>query len=167
MHIALSWWLAPAIIGLVLLLIVAVLRSRGVRHAYEAHFRETRRERVFLSSIGFFVAVAVVRGLTWAIHNGVGPFHDVSMGGRHIHHLVWGILLLCLRLSVDARGRDGRRGLDGLARSDLCLLYGVGSALTLDEFALWLNLRDVYWEREGRASFEALGMFGAALAIEF
>jgi len=41
----------------------------------------------------------------------------------------------------------------------------VGAALTLDEFALWLNLRDVYWEREGRSSFEALSLFAAALAI--
>jgi hypothetical protein len=43
--------------------------------------------------------------------------------------------------------------------------YGVGAALTLDEFALWLNLRDVYWEREGRASLEALALFAAALAV--
>jgi hypothetical protein len=45
------------------------------------------------------------------------------------------------------------------------MAFGVGAALTLDEFALWLNLRDVYWEREGRASFEALALFSAALAI--
>ena len=37
--------------------------------------------------------------------------------------------------------------------------------LTLDEFALWLNLRDVYWEREGRESFEAMALFGGMLAI--
>jgi hypothetical protein len=47
----------------------------------------------------------------------------------------------------------------------MSMAYGVGAALTLDEFALWLNLRDVYWEREGRASFEALLLFGAALAV--
>jgi hypothetical protein len=45
------------------------------------------------------------------------------------------------------------------------MIYGVGAALTLDEFALWLNLRDVYWEREGRASFEALALFATALMI--
>jgi len=45
------------------------------------------------------------------------------------------------------------------------MAYGVGAALTLDEFALWLNLRDVYWEREGRESFEALALFAAALAV--
>ena len=47
----------------------------------------------------------------------------------------------------------------------MSMAYGVGAALTLDEFALWLNLRDVYWERQGRASFEALALFAAALAI--
>ena len=45
------------------------------------------------------------------------------------------------------------------------MVYGVGAALTLDEFALWLNPRDVYWEREGRLSVEAIFLFGALLAI--
>ena len=88
------------------------------------------------------------------------------MGGRHIHHLVWGIfdLLVVGFLSVirAGTGADGSRVWVGRLMS---LLYGVGSALTLDEFALWLNLRDVYWEREGRASFEALGVFGGLLGI--
>ena len=45
------------------------------------------------------------------------------------------------------------------------MLFGVAAALTLDEFALWLNLRDVYWEREGRESYEALASFGGLLAV--
>jgi hypothetical protein len=45
------------------------------------------------------------------------------------------------------------------------MLYGVAAALTLDEFALWLNLQDVYWERQGRESLEAMGLFGGLLAI--
>ena len=114
---------------------------------------------MFLSSIGFVVTVAVVRSLTWAIHNGVGPFHDVSMRGRHIHHLVWGISLLLLvgYLWMMEVGSGSAESLVILGRVT-SLLYGVGSALTLDEFALWLNLRDVYWEREGRASLEALAL---------
>ena len=36
------------------------------------------------------------------------------------------------------------------------MIFGIGAALTLDEFALWLNLRDVYWEREGRLSVDAV-----------
>jgi len=45
------------------------------------------------------------------------------------------------------------------------LMFGVAAALTLDEFALWLNLSDVYWQREGRESYEAMGFFGGLLGI--
>jgi len=47
----------------------------------------------------------------------------------------------------------------------MALLYGVGAALTLDEFALWLNLEDVYWARQGRESIDAVILFGALLLI--
>jgi hypothetical protein len=46
----------------------------------------------------------------------------------------------------------------------MAILYGAGAALTLDEFALWLNLRDVYWSAEGRSSIDAIILFGAFLA---
>ena len=45
------------------------------------------------------------------------------------------------------------------------LLYGVGAALTSDEFALWLRLEDVYWAREGRESIDAVILFGAFLGV--
>jgi hypothetical protein len=108
----------------------------------------------------------VVRTLTWLIHNQVGPFHDIQMRGRHIHHLVWGILLLLLTgYGWLLEAGTGARGSRTWAGRVMSMTYGVGAALTLDEFALWLNLRDVYWEREGRESFEALSLFAAALAI--
>jgi hypothetical protein len=44
------------------------------------------------------------------------------------------------------------------------MLYGVAAALILDEFALWLNLSDVYWQRQGRESYEAMALFGSLLA---
>ncbi len=47
----------------------------------------------------------------------------------------------------------------------LAFLYGVGAALTLDEYALWLNLQDVYWERQGRASIDAVLLFSALLTM--
>jgi hypothetical protein len=47
----------------------------------------------------------------------------------------------------------------------MSVLYGVGAALTLDEFALWLNLKDVYFVREGRSSIDAVILFGALLAV--
>jgi hypothetical protein len=77
-----------------------------------------------------------------------------------------GILLLLVTgygwLLQAGTGDTGSRTWVGRVMS---MAHGVGAALTLDEFALWLNLRDVYWEREGRSSFEALSLFAAALAI--
>jgi hypothetical protein len=46
----------------------------------------------------------------------------------------------------------------------MSILYGVGAALTLDEFALWLNLQDVYWSPQGRSSIDAVILFGALLS---
>ena len=161
-----SYWLAPLLIVLTLAAISLLIRVRALRAIYREKFPETARERLFWAAMGFFVAVAVVRTLTFLIHNEIGPFHDIQMGGRHIHHLVWGILLLLVTgygwLLQAGTGDAGSRTLVGRVMS---MAYGVGAALTLDEFALWLNLRDVYWEREGRSSLEALSLFGAALAI--
>jgi hypothetical protein len=161
-----SYWLGPLLIGLVLWGISSLLKIRLVRAIYREKFPETVRERLFWAGVGYFVAVAVVRLLTFLIHNQIGPFHDIQMRGRHIHHLVWGILLLLVTgygwLLQAGTGVRGSRTWLGRVMS---MAYGVGAALTLDEFALWLNLRDVYWEREGRASFEALSLFGAALVM--
>ncbi len=144
-----------------------VARTR-LRHVYKERFPESRRERLFLASVGFFTTVVVIRALTFAIHHDIGPFHDVSvsMRGRHIHHLVWGILLLLLvgyawLVEVGSGAANSSRWMGRLTS----MVYGVAAALTLDEFALWLNLRDVYWEREGRESFEAMAAFGGLLAM--
>jgi hypothetical protein len=87
------------------------------------------------------------------------------MGGRHIHHLVIGIALLLLVgygwLAEVGTGTDDSSIF--LSRL-MSILYGAGAALTLDEFALWLNLRDVYWAPEGRTSIDAIILFGALLA---
>jgi hypothetical protein len=132
---------------------------------YKERFGRPRRERLFLASLGFFVTVFVVRGITVAIHYDIGPFHNVSLHGRHIHHMVWGILLLltigyCWLMEIGTGGA----GSLGFAGRITAMLYGVASALILDEFALWLNLSDVYWQRQGRESYEAMALFGSLLA---
>jgi hypothetical protein len=161
-----SLWLTPLLIALILFGIGRLLGAQKLAAVYREKFPETPRERLFWASLGFFVAVAVVRTLTFLIHNQIGPFHDIEMRGRHIHHLVWGILLLLVTgygwLLEAGTGTSGSRTWVGRTMS---MAYGVGAALTLDEFALWLNLRDVYWQREGRASVEALLLFAGALAI--
>jgi hypothetical protein len=161
-----SFWLGPLIIGAALA-VLFLLFSRGRLHKiYKERFQETRRERLFLGSLGFFVTVLVVRGITLAIHYDIGPFHNVSMHGLHIHHMVWGILLLlivgyCWLLEIGTGSIDSWP----LASRLTATLYGVAAALVLDEFALWLNLSDVYWQREGRESYEAMALFGSLLAV--
>ena len=77
---------------------------------------------------------------------------------RHIHHLEFGIIILLLV-------GHGWLCEIGNGSGTLSILYGVGAALRLDEFALWLNLRDVYWVRQGRSSIDAVILFGALLAV--
>jgi hypothetical protein len=162
----LTWWLAPTLIALILWALSSVASRGKLRGAYNDHLAETPRERLFLASVGFFVTVVVVRSLTVAIHYGFGGFHDVELHGRHIHHMVWGIgLLLVTGYGWVAKLGIGSSGSMTWAGRVMSMAYGVGAALTLDEFALWLNLRDVYWEREGRASLEAMFLFGGLLCI--
>ncbi len=156
----------PILVAAILCALSAIVSHTRLRGVYQRRFTESRRERLFLASLGFFVTVLVVRALTLAIRYDIGPFHNVSMNGRHIHHLVWGIVLLLLVgyawLMEIGTGASSSTQWTGRVTS---MLFGVAAALTLDEFALWLNLRDVYWEREGRESFEALALFGGLLAI--
>lgn len=133
---------------------------------YRSHFAHPRRERLFLSSAGFFLTVGIVRSLTLAIHFQIAGLHDISIAGTHVHHLVWGILLLLAigYLWLAQLGTGDIHGSVWLSRAT-AVLYGVGAALTLDEFALWLHLEDVYWSREGRQSIEVLILFGALLSM--
>jgi hypothetical protein len=134
-----------------------------LKRLYNLHFRDERRERLFLASLSFLATFAVVRGITHAIRDGVGPFHNVTTsGGLHIHHLVWGILLLLIvsyvwLLEVGV-GSSWVASLTAIA-------FGVGAALTLDEFALFLNMQDVYWEKKGRESIDAVIIFAAFLSV--
>lgn len=123
------------------------------------------RRRLFVASVSFFVTFAGVRGVVYCITHNIPPFHFIEVGGRHVHHLVIGIVILLLVgygwLAEVGTGTDDSSIL--LSRL-MSILYGAGAALTLDEFALWLNLRDVYWSPEGRSSIDAIILFGALLA---
>jgi hypothetical protein len=150
---------------------------------YRDAFSDTRRERLFLSSVSFFTTFAATRVITHAIKDGVGPFHNLTVGGRHFHHLVIGITgllgtgyLWLLEVdtskktntttngSGDEAGRE-KHGTDDALAKFTSILYGGSSALTLDEFALWLDLEDVYWSKQGRASVDAVMLFGGVLSI--
>jgi hypothetical protein len=131
---------------------------------YRQEFADPRQERLFISSVTFLGAFGAARGITHAIQHRIGPFRNLSVGGRHLHHLVFGIggLLTVGYLWLVLVGTERR---PVAASRATAALYGVGSALTLDEFALWLNLQDVYWAKQGRESIDAVAIFGALLSI--
>jgi hypothetical protein len=158
-------WLVALLVPLAVWLVLLAALPRRLGALYRQHFAVRRRERLFLSSVAFYITFALVRGITHAIRAGVGPFRDLAAAGVHVHHLVWGILLLLgvgyLWLLQVGGGEPGRSAV--LSRLT-AILYGTGAALTLDEFALWLRFRDVYWAREGRESVDAVLVFGALLS---
>ena len=133
---------------------------------YRFHFQSERRERLFLAAVGFLVTFGVVRAITHMIRAGIGPFHNVTSGTTHIHHLVWGILLLLLVGYVWLiQEGTGEGPMPSWFSRSTAVAFGIGAALTLDEFALWLNLRDVYWEQQGRLSVDAVLIFAGCLSI--
>jgi lysyl-tRNA synthetase class 2 len=88
-------------------------------------------------------------------------FHDIeSEGGTHVHHMVIGVLLM-VTVGVCFIALTP----EDLLAQVLALLFGVGVALTLDEFALILNLQDVYWRKEGRLSVDAVVIVVCAAAL--
>jgi hypothetical protein len=166
MHISASWILL-IFVTLSTALILLVLHLTNLGLLIHQHIPDRPHRRLFLASVSFFITFLAVRLLVASITHHIGPFGYVEMGGRHIHHLVWGIFLLLIcgyaELAEVGTGSSARSIL--LSRL-LALAYGVGAALTLDEFALWLNLdAAAYWSREGRESIDAIMLFGALLAI--
>ena len=133
---------------------------RAVRWLLHFHFKDERRERLFLASVGFLITFGIVRAITHMIRAGVGPFHDINNGTLHIHHLVWGILLLLI-VGYAWLIQPGFNLFSHLT----AFAFGVGAALTLDEFALWINFQDVYWAKQGRESIDAVVIFAALLSV--
>jgi len=137
-----------------------------VRGLYQRHLSDPRRERAFLSATGFTAAFATARAITHSIRAGISPFGNVSAGGRRIHHSTFGIfaLLGCGYVWTNqwALGTNPRRRWTSRISA---ITYGIASALTLDEFALWLDLRDDYWDKQGRKSIDAVALFGGLLAM--
>jgi hypothetical protein len=137
--------------------------TREVRSLYYKHFGDRRKERQLFSTGAFFLTFASVRAITHAIRAERGPFKNITPGGRHIHHMTFGIAglltvgyLWMLEIGVNEERRSSRT---------TAAVFGGGAALTLDEFALWLNLEDVYWAKQGRESIDAVALFGSLLLI--
>ena len=157
--------LAFASVVIVLLLVVLQLTRLGF--LIRATIPDRPRRRMFIASLSFLVTFIGVRVLVSMITSNVGPFQWVTVLGHHIHHLVWGSLILLLvgyGWLLDLGNRHSPMSI--LLSRLMSVSYGVGAALTLDEFAIWLNLQEGdYWSRAGRLSIDAIILFGALLGM--
>jgi hypothetical protein len=131
--------------------------GRDLNTAFHEELDATQRSAL-LSWVSFATTFAAVRGITYSIRAGRGPFHNLSAGGEHLHHYMWGIGMLTGVGAVAVHGDERTRRHPAVALS-----YGSGLALIVDEFALLLDLKDVYWARQGRISVD-LGIGGIAAA---
>lgn len=109
------------------------------------------RGAAFIVLLAFLISFLLIRTsarLTRSVSWWPG---GVQSGGVHVHHLVWGICLMLLSgfLAFAAPMHAPFWHIDAA-------LFGVGAGFTLDEFALWVRLEDVYWTREGRSSVDAV-----------
>jgi len=140
-----------------------------VAAAVEGYRDVSRRENALFNLLASFSAsFSLARGISYLLRrrSRVGPFRNVQIGSRHIHHFVPGILLAfgsgAAAILTDNEQIEPR----------LALAFGTGMGLTLDESALLLELDDVYWSREGILSVQialaAMALFSAsALGLRF
>jgi hypothetical protein len=125
-----------------------------------------RRTRAAIAAVAFLVTMVITRTITTFLHYKASDSSGgIVIRGVHVHHLVLGVVLLLLTgyawLLLFGGGRDSGRWSSRVTSA----AYGVSAALILDEFALLLNLRDVYWERQGRESITAVSAFAALLTL--
>lgn len=113
---------------------------------------DTGKEPELFFLLAFLITFGFIRTSAHLIRAQVSWWPgNVEVGGTHIHHLVWGICLLLIVGYVGVAIEPSSPWQEVVA-----ILFGVGAGLTLDEFALWLNLKDVYWSEQGRRSIDAV-----------
>ena len=121
------------------------------------------RQGVFLVLVGFILSFAFIRMSTRLMRSPRVPWWPgsvVSESGVHIHHLVFGIVTMMIA------GTLGFATHGASPWAEICgFLFGVGAGLTIDEFALWVYLDDVYWAEQGRSSIDATVIAAAAMGL--
>jgi hypothetical protein len=133
-----------------------------IARAYDQGIQAPGKETHFLILLSFLISFGFIRTSAHLIRAQVSwwPGNVETKGGTHVHHMVWGILALMV---------CGYIGLavapDSPWREITAIVFGIGMGLTLDEFALWLNLEDVYWSDKGRESIDAVVVTATLLIV--
>jgi hypothetical protein len=121
------------------------------------------KQGLFLVLVGFILSFGFIRMSTRLMRSPRVPWWPgsvVSESGVHLHHLVFGIVTMMIS------GALGFATLGESPYAEICAFaFGVGAGLTIDEFALWVYLDDVYWAEEGRRSIDATVIAAAAMSL--
>jgi hypothetical protein len=138
----------------------------SVSSEFQREIVDTGRLAGFLFFIALLGTFGFIRTSTYLIHKQVKWWPgNVSVGGTHVHHLVWGIFAMMILGYIGIVFQP-----DSPFREIIAVLFAIGMGLTLDEFALWLELKDVYWTHDGRKSVDAMIIAGCiigALTVGF
>jgi hypothetical protein len=134
---------------------------RKIVAAYQQHV-DYRRQAALWMWVTFIATFIFLRLLTFGIRYQILPVKNVvTSSGLHIHHFVWGILVLLIV------GFLGITLWTERLHPWLGAIFGIGAALVLDEYALWLNLKDVYWLPAGRSSIDVAILVAALLGLYY
>ncbi len=137
-----------------------VPRPGEVKQAFHEELHPGQRSAL-IGWMAFTATFGLVRAITHTIKRGKGRVHNISVGGIHLHHYMWGILTVSVVGGVALRGADRTRRHPLVATA-----YGAGLALIVDEFALLLDLEDVYWAKQGRDSVDlAVGLISTTGSV--
>lgn len=130
---------------------------------WQDQIRDEGKQGLFLVLAGFVLSFAFIRMSTRLMRSPKVPWWPgsvVSDSGVHLHHLVFGIVTMMVA------GTAGLAVLGDAPWAEICAFaFGVGAGLTIDEFALWVYLDDVYWAKEGRVSIDATVIAVAAMGL--
>ncbi len=133
-----------------------------VSDLWEQQLVDHHRQGVFLVLVGFLGSFAFIRFSTRMIRAEVSwwPGNIESDSGLHVHHLVFGIVTMMVA------GTFGFAASGQSPYAEICgLFFGIGAGLTIDEFALWVYLEDVYWAEQGRSSIDATVIAGSLITL--
>ncbi|MBA3809190.1 MAG: hypothetical protein H0X28_12500 [Solirubrobacterales bacterium] len=126
-----------------------------IGHIYDLVVSDNGRQHAFVCLAALLIAFLAIRTSARMTRAFTWWPGGVESGGVHLHHFVWGIFLMLGSgfLGIGLHLHEPWGGIDAA-------VFGAGAGLTLDEFALWTRLEDVYWSEEGRSSLEAVAIVG-------
>ena len=129
-----------------------MLTLASISSLYDRAIVDTGRQPEFLFFVSFLITFGFIRTSAHMIRAQVKWWPgNVEVGGTHIHHLVWGIVTIMITGYVGVTIAPPSPWHEIIA-----VFFGIGMGLALDEFALWLDLKDVYWSEQGRRSIDAV-----------